>query len=304
MERDLREAGAMSGATTARDLGDEPPGRIRDAAPDYLAPIDESAPVSGHIAGARRRPRRPPTRPSTTGSARAACSIRPSGRSGRRGSRSRRSTATRSPRTRARATPSRCSTRVPPACRSSTPSTPASFDIVVNGDHLLVVGRRAGRDPGRRDAQPRPPGRRRAPWTDEVSGERRLDQLRHRATAGTPRGSCCPRSSPTSSRSSAPFGRILDRHPGAAPADRRPRCARATTDFAALFAEFIVEQSGGADEPIDRRVFELVDGRLVEFAGAPRRWRTGGSMPADLRARGRRRRSRRSRSIGPTRSTR
>jgi hypothetical protein len=29
----------------------------------------------------------------------------------------------------------------------------------------------------------------------------------------------------------------------------------------------VVEQSGGADEPIDRRVFELVDGRLVEFVG-------------------------------------
>ena len=38
-------------------------------------------------------------------------------------------------------------------------------------------------------------------------------------------------------------------------------------DFAAMFAEFIVEQSGGADEPIDRRVFEIVDGRLVEFSG-------------------------------------
>jgi hypothetical protein len=38
-------------------------------------------------------------------------------------------------------------------------------------------------------------------------------------------------------------------------------------DFATLFAEFIVEHSGGADEPIDRRVFELVDGRLVEFSG-------------------------------------
>ena len=38
-------------------------------------------------------------------------------------------------------------------------------------------------------------------------------------------------------------------------------------DFATMFAEFIVEQSGGADEPVDRRVFELVDGRLVEYAG-------------------------------------
>ena len=37
-------------------------------------------------------------------------------------------------------------------------------------------------------------------------------------------------------------------------------------EFAAMFSEFIVEHSGGADEPIDRRVFELVDGRLVEFA--------------------------------------
>ena len=35
--------------------------------------------------------------------------------------------------------------------------------------------------------------------------------------------------------------------------------------FAAMFSEFVIEQSGGADEPVDRRLFELVDGRLVEF---------------------------------------
>jgi hypothetical protein len=38
-------------------------------------------------------------------------------------------------------------------------------------------------------------------------------------------------------------------------------------DFATLFADFVLEHSGGADEPIDRRVFELVDGRLIEFSG-------------------------------------
>ena len=38
-------------------------------------------------------------------------------------------------------------------------------------------------------------------------------------------------------------------------------------EFARLFATFIVEQSGGADEPIDRRVFELSEGRLIEFNG-------------------------------------
>src|SRR3954467_15130913 len=32
-----------------RDFGDEPAPAYRDAAPDYLAPIDESAPVSGHV---------------------------------------------------------------------------------------------------------------------------------------------------------------------------------------------------------------------------------------------------------------
>jgi len=38
-------------------------------------------------------------------------------------------------------------------------------------------------------------------------------------------------------------------------------------DFAGLFATFIVEHSGGADEPIDRRVFELRDRQLVAFDG-------------------------------------
>jgi hypothetical protein len=37
-------------------------------------------------------------------------------------------------------------------------------------------------------------------------------------------------------------------------------------EFPPLLAEFVVEQSGQADEPIDRRLFELVDGRLEPFA--------------------------------------
>ena len=38
-------------------------------------------------------------------------------------------------------------------------------------------------------------------------------------------------------------------------------------EFATLFTDFVVEASGGADEPVDRRVFELVGGQLVEAAG-------------------------------------
>jgi hypothetical protein len=40
-------------------------------------------------------------------------------------------------------------------------------------------------------------------------------------------------------------------------------------EFVALFADFVLEQSGAADEPVDRRVFELRDGQLVEFDAAP-----------------------------------
>jgi hypothetical protein len=36
-------------------------------------------------------------------------------------------------------------------------------------------------------------------------------------------------------------------------------------EFAAMFAAFVAEQADGADEPVDRRVFELAGGRLVEL---------------------------------------
>ena len=42
------QGGSDVGRDYERDLGDEPPAAIRDTAPDYLAPIDASAPVSGH----------------------------------------------------------------------------------------------------------------------------------------------------------------------------------------------------------------------------------------------------------------
>ena len=39
-------------------------------------------------------------------------------------------------------------------------------------------------------------------------------------------------------------------------------------EFAALFADYVADRSRGADEPIDARVFELVDGELREFEAA------------------------------------
>ena len=48
MERDQDE-GAAEPREITRDLADDMPGALRDAAPDPLAPIDASAPVSGHV---------------------------------------------------------------------------------------------------------------------------------------------------------------------------------------------------------------------------------------------------------------
>ena len=44
--------GSDVGRDLERDLGEVPPATLRDTAPDYLSPIDASAPVSGHVAPA------------------------------------------------------------------------------------------------------------------------------------------------------------------------------------------------------------------------------------------------------------
>ncbi len=136
------------------------------------------------------------------------------------------------------------------------------YDIVVNGDHLLTWGIEpvelqdaAMRNlaAGRR--------RRRGRTRPRASGG---SSARRPAMAWMPSASCSPRWSAHLARGSGP-GRILigipERHLLTA-ASLRP----GDDEFATMFGEFIVEHSGGADEPIDRRVFELVDGRIVEFA--------------------------------------
>ena len=57
MERDPFErdqgGGSDVGRDFERDYGDEPAPAFRDAAPDFLAPIDDSAPVSGTMMPSR-----------------------------------------------------------------------------------------------------------------------------------------------------------------------------------------------------------------------------------------------------------
>jgi hypothetical protein len=262
MERDPFEGGTDVGRDIVRDLSDEPPAAIRDAPPDILSPIDESAPVSGHV---------PP--PETSASAvdspehdwgRAKALVRPAfrpvGTSGL-------PIETVDPETLAQHSMQAHSQPLLDEGPAGIPvvytMAASGFDILVNGDHLLSWGI----DPGELQAAAIANLRAwasTAPWTDETDGGRRL------ISSDTGDGLdaariILPETMEYLTRELGGLGRVLvgipERHLLAAAA-LRPEDA----GFAALFSEFVIEQSGGADEPVDRRLFEIVDGRLVEFS--------------------------------------
>lgn len=105
-----------------------------------------------------------------------------------------------------------------------------------------------------------------APWTNEESGERRLISSDTGDGLDAVRILLPDAVAHLAQELGKDGARVLvgipERHLLAA-ASLKP----GDEGFAPMFTEFIVEQSGGADEPIDRRVFEIVDGRLVEFSG-------------------------------------
>lgn len=262
MEREP-DGGSDVGRDFERELGDDPPASIRDSAPDYLAPIDDSAPVSGHSPAPESSASPADSPEQDWAHARDIIypAFRPVGMQGLSlESIDREVLAAHSAQSHAQPLLDVGPAELPVVYTIDA----GAYDIVVNGDHLLSWGVEPA------EVQDAALGNlarwsSTAPWTDEVSGDRRLissdtgngwdaarimlpDVVAHLvAELGT-------------------AGRILiglpERHLMTA-GSLRP----GDDDFATLFAEFIVEQSGGADEPIDRRVFELVDGRLVEFSG-------------------------------------
>ncbi|TFG68079.1 MAG: hypothetical protein E4H24_04550 [Thermomicrobiales bacterium] len=262
MERDP-DGGSDYGRDSQRDLGDEPAPAIRDSAPDYLAPIDESSPVSGHSPApvARTSMAEAPEHDWTKARTLIYPAFRPIGTQGlEMASIDRQTLAAHASQSHAQPLLDLGPADLPVVYTIDA----GAYDIVVNGDHLLAWGI----DPSEiQDAAMHNLGAwsATAPWTDEISGERRL------ISSDTGQGWDAARILLTevvdhlvAELGSA--GRILigipDRHLLTA-GSLRPDDA----DFATLFADFVLEHSGGADEPIDRRVFELVDGRLVEFSG-------------------------------------
>lgn len=264
MERD-QEGGRDVGRDPARDFGDEPPPLIRDAPPDYRAPIDEGAPVSGHVPPREHSGTSPTEAPEHDwGHAEALLfpTFRPVGTHGLRIDEINPEVLAEQG-TKSHAQPlvdeGPCGLPVVYSLHAG------SFDVIVNGDHLLAWGipPSAIQDAAMRNLAA---WSAMAPWTDEVSGDRRL--LSSDSGEGWDAARILlPEIREHLTRELGATGRVLvglpERHLLIA-GTLRP----GDEEFAALFADFVLEHSGGADEPIDRRVFELVDGRLVDF-GAP-----------------------------------
>ncbi len=253
--------GSDIGRDHERDFGDEPPPVIRDSAPDYLAPIDESSPVSGHspAPASTSSPADAPEQDWGHAQGLLYPAFRPVGTLGLEiDSIDRERLAAHSAQSHAQ-----------PLLDSGPAGLPVvytldagAYDIVVNGDHLLSWGVEPSelQDAALRNLAAWSAT---APWTDEVSGDRRLisSDTGHGWDAAR---ILLPEVIEYLVGELGSTGRILiglpERHLLTA-GSLRPDDG----DFAALFADFVVEHSGGADEPIDRRVFELVDGRLTEF---------------------------------------
>ncbi len=264
MERDPFEGGSDVGRDVARDLGDEPPPLYRDAAPDVLAPIDKSSPVSGHVPPPEHTApaAEAPEHDWATAKALIRPAFRPVGTHG---------LAVESIDTEnllAHATQSHAQPLVdtgPVGLPVVYTFSAGAFDIVVNGDHLLSWGIEPAelQDAALRNLATWSAG---AAWTDEVSGERHLISSETGDGLDAVR-ILLPDVVAHLGRELGDGARVVvgipERHLLTA-ASLRP----GDEEFAAMFSEFIIEQSGGADEPIDRRVFEIVDGQLVEFNAA------------------------------------
>jgi hypothetical protein len=243
------------------DIGDAPPPAWREKAPNLLGKIDDDAPISGH-----HRPAEdgvPVSESPEHDWAAAASSVfpvlRPSDAAGPRLA-DLDSARLRKEGVRTHAQP--VIDNGPAGLAIAYILRATSFDVLVNADHLLgwAIEPDQLRDRALRNLAE---WSETAPWTDELSGARRL------LSSVTGDGGDAARILLADVRrylgdELGASGRILVGLP-----DRDMLVAGPyrsdDREFATLFADFVAEQSGGADEPIDHRVFELVEGELQPF---------------------------------------
>ena len=252
------------GADPWREYGDAPPPAWRDTAPDPLAPIDPNSPVSGHQPARDGGPSsiaESPEHDWAAASPHVFPLLRPSGTQGV-------SVAELDPTALAEeGLKSHAAPLVdegPAGLAVVYGIASGGFDVIVNADHLLSwgVATEVVQDAAIANLAA---WSETAPWSDERSDSRRL--LSSQSGDGWDAARILlPGVLDHLAQELGPEGRVLvglpERHllvAGALRAD--------DAEFAGLLADFVVEQSGQADEPIERRLFELVDGQLQPFAG-------------------------------------
>jgi hypothetical protein len=255
--------GSDVGRDLHRDHGDEPPPGWRDSPPDPLAPIDPGAPVSGHVP-AREAPASPHEAPEHDWSVAATLIyplLRPPGTTGLQlEGLDAQQLVEAGMKVRAEALVD----EGPAGLAVVYGIAAGGFDVIVNADHVLSWGVSPAdiQDAALHNLEAWSAT---APWSDERSDHRRLlssqsgdgwdasrilllDVVEHLV------------------RELGAGGRVLVGLP------ERHLLVAGTLhpddpEFAALLADFVVEQSGSADEPVDRRLFEIASGRLVLFSG-------------------------------------
>lgn len=270
MERDRWPAddpelrgGTDVGRDRFRDLGDGPPPAWRDAPPDPLAPIDPNAPVSGHVPAPETRAavHESPEHDWSAARSRIYPLLRPAGTPGLPVE------GLDPQRLMAEGVKSHAEPLVdegPGGLAVVYGIAAGGYDVIVNADHVLSWGV-SPTDIQDAALENLAAWSSTAPWSDERSGSRRL--LSSQSVDGW-----------DASRILLPevVAHLLAELGGGARVlvglpERRLLVAGALNpddeEFAALLADFVVEQSGSADEPIDRRLFELSQGRMVAFAG-------------------------------------
>jgi len=259
----IDEGGSDYGSDLGRDLGDGPAASWRDSAPQILEPIDVDSPVSGHVPAAADAPPVSLAPEHDWEAARVLLVplLRPAGQVGIRLADANRSAL-------ALSTSSHTLPLVGdgPGGLSVVYAIPASgFDVVVNGEHLVSWGVDAA-DVHAAAMANLAAWSAAAPWTGDESGERRLLSS-DRGDGPDATRILLPEVRAYLAAALGPAGgRILvglpDRYllvAGAAPAG--------DTEFADQLATFVADHADGADEPVDRRLFVLVDGDLRPFAG-------------------------------------
>ncbi len=247
------------------EIGDEPTPVWRDAPPDYLSPIDEGAPVSGH---------RPPPEPDASAAAAPEHDwataigqiypvLRPEGTHGTK-------LATIEPEALVQEGLKHHALPVlddgPAGLAIAYALREPAYDVLVNADHLLGWGIEADalRDAAMANLRAWSAS---APWTDEMSGDRRV------LSSDTSEGGDAARILLPEVRAHlvgelGGAARVLVAVP-----DRDLMLAGSLpagdTEFAGQLAAFVADVSEGAHEPIDRRLFELVGDahELVPFEG-------------------------------------